>query len=234
MFSGNGNNRQVIKIAFLKSVPILCSYLFVSMAYGMMMENAGFHWYYSLLASMTIYTGAFQFVLISFLSSSASIVTIAVTALLMNSRQTFYSVSFLDTFRSMGKKKLYMIHTMTDETYAVNCSLENTEARKEIMFWIAFFSRCYWMIGAVLGGVIGRLLPFDLEGIDFCMTALFVIIFLEQWEKTDQHFPSLSGFFVAVICLLLFGQRAFMLPALILMSGILIFWNERNQKEGRL
>ena len=234
MFSGNGNNRQVIKIAFLKSVPILCSYLFVSMAYGMMMENAGFHWYYSLLASMTIYTGAFQFVLISFLSSSASIVTIAVTALLMNSRQTFYSVSFLDIFRSMGKKKLYMIHTMTDETYAVNCSLENTEARKEIIFWIAFFSRCYWMIGAVLGGVIGRLLPFDLEGIDFCMTALFVIIFLEQWEKTDQHFPSLSGFFVAVICLLLFGQRAFMLPALILMSGILIFWNERNQKEGRL
>lgn len=234
MFSGNGNNRQVIKIAFLKSVPILCSYLFVSMAYGMMMENAGFHWYYSLLASMTIYTGAFQFVLISFLSSSASIVTIAVTALLMNSRQTFYSVSFLDTFRSMWKKKLYMIHTMTDETYAVNCSLENTEARKEIIFWIAFFSRCYWMIGAVLGGVIGRLLPFDLEGIDFCMTALFVIIFLEQWEKTDQHFPSLSGFFVAVICLLLFGQRAFMLPALILMSGILIFWNERNQKEGRL
>ena len=234
MFSGNGNNRQVIKIAFLKSVPILCSYLFVSMAYGMMMENAGFHWYYSLLASMTIYTGAFQFVLISFLSSSASIVTIAVTALLMNSRQTFYSVSFLDTFRSMGKKKLYMIHTMTDETYAVNCSLENTEARKEIMFWIAFFSRCYWMIGAVLGGVIGRLLPFDLEGIDFCMTALFVIIFLEQWEKTDQHFPSLSGFFVAVICLLVFGQRAFMLPALILMSGILIFWNERKQKEGRL
>ena len=234
MFSGNGNNRQVIKTAFLKSVPILCSYLFVSMAYGMMMENAGFHWYYSLLASMTIYTGAFQFVLISFLSSSASIVTIAVTALLMNSRQTFYSVSFLDTFRSMGKKKLYMIHTMTDETYAVNCSLENTEARKEIIFWIAFFSRCYWMIGAVLGGVIGRLLPFDLEGIDFCMTALFVIIFLEQWEKTDQHFPSLSGFFVAVICLLVFGQRAFMLPALILMSGILIFWNERNQKEGRL
>lgn len=234
MFSGNGNNRQVIKIAFLKSVPILCSYLFVSMAYGMMMENAGFHWYYSLLASMTIYTGAFQFVLISFLSSSASIVTIAVTALLMNSRQTFYSVSFLDTFRSMGKKKLYMIHTMTDETYAVNCSLENTEARKDIMFWIAFFSRCYWMIGAVLGGVIGRLLPFDLEGIDFCMTALFVIIFLEQWEKTDQHFPSLSGFFVAVICLLVFGQRAFMLPALILMSGILIFWNERKQKEGRL
>lgn len=234
MFSGNGNNRQVIKIAFLKSVPILCSYLFVSMAYGMMMENAGFHWYYSLLASMTIYTGAFQFVLISFLSSSASIVTIAVTALLMNSRQTFYSVSFLDTFRSMGKKKLYMIHTMTDETYAVNCSLENTEARKDIMFWIAFFSRCYWMIGAVLGGMIGRLLPFDLEGIDFCMTALFVIIFLEQWEKTDQHFPSLSGFFVAVICLLVFGQRAFMLPALILMSGILIFWNERKQKEGRL
>ena len=103
----------------MKSIPIMCSYIFVSMAYGMMMENAGFAWYYSLLTSLTVYTGAFQFVLITFLSSGASIVTIAVTALLMNSRQSFYSLSFLETFRKMGRKKLYMIHTMTDETYAV-------------------------------------------------------------------------------------------------------------------
>ena len=178
MSNDNRNNNQVMKIAFLKSIPIMCSYLFVSMAYGMMMENAGYHWYYSLLASMTIYTGAFQFVLITFLNSGASIITIAITALLMNSRQAFYSLSFLDIFRDMGKRKLYMIHTMTDETYAVNCSIGNAENKKEIMFFVALFSRCYWMIGAVLGGVVGQLLPFDLAGIDFCMTALFVIIFI--------------------------------------------------------
>ena len=228
------NNKQVIKKAFLKSIPIMCSYLFVSMAYGMMMENAGYHWYYSLLVSMTVYTGAFQFVLITFLSSGASIATIAVTALLMNSRQAFYSLSFLEVFKDMGKRKLYMIHTMTDETYAVNCSIGNIEDRKDIMFLVAFLSRCYWMVGAVLGGVIGQLFPFDLEGIDFCMTALFIIIFIDQWEKNEKHFPALSGLLVAAICLFIFGQMSFMLPALILVSGILVFQSGWKQEEGSL
>lgn len=109
----------------------MCSYLFVAMAYGMMMQEAGFAWYDSLLASITIYTGAFQFVLITFLSSGASVLTIAVTALLMNSRQAFYSLSFVDEFKKMGRKMPYMIHTMTDETYAVNCTLtEQGEERR--------------------------------------------------------------------------------------------------------
>lgn len=111
----------------------MCSYLFVAMAYGMMMQEAGFAWYDSLLASLTIYTGAFQFVLITFLSSGASVLTIAVTALLMNSRQAFYSLSFVDKFKKMGRKMPYMIHTMTDETYAVNCTLtEQGEERREV------------------------------------------------------------------------------------------------------
>lgn len=147
---------QIRKNAFLKSIPIMCSYIFVSMAYGIMMENAGFCWYYSLFVSLTVYTGAFQFVLITFLSSGASVVTIALTAFLMNSRQTFYSLTFLKDFQKMGRRKLYMIHTMTDETYAVNCTLDLPEKEKEdTMFLVAFFSRCYWMAGAVLGGVLG-------------------------------------------------------------------------------
>lgn len=223
--------KSVTKQAFMKSIPIMCSYIFVSMAYGMMMENAGFAWYYSLLTSLTVYTGAFQFVLITFLSSGASIVTIAVTALLMNSRQSFYSLSFLETFRKMGRKKLYMIHTMTDETYAVNCTIEDKDedSRKE-MFLVAFFSRCYWMFGAVMGGLIGQLIPFELNGIDFCMTALFIIIFIDQWEKADKHFPAVAGVLIAVIALMIFGQRAFMLPALVIVSGVLIFWNSEQQE----
>ena len=211
--------KDVTKQAFIKSIPIMCSYVFVSMAYGMMMENAGFAWYYSLFTSLTVYTGAFQFVLITFLSSGASIVTIAVTALLMNSRQSFYSLSFLEIFRKMGRKKLYMIHTMTDETYAV----------KE-MFLVAFFSRCYWMFGAVMGGLIGQLIPFELTGIDFCMTALFIIIFIDQWEKAEKHFPAIAGILIAIIALLIFGQTAFMLPALVIVSGVLIFWNSKQQE----
>jgi 4-azaleucine resistance transporter AzlC len=224
--------REAAKQAFIKSIPIMCSYLFVSMAYGIMMEEAGFRWYYALLVSLTVYTGAFQFVLITFLSSGASLITIALTALLMNSRQTFYSLTFVEEFKGMGKKLLYMIHTMTDETYAVNCSLQQDDInRKDIMFWVAFFSRCYWMAGAVIGGVIGQLIPFELEGIDFCMTALFVIIFIEQWEKTKNHLPAILGLAVAIICLLIFGQRNFMLVALIAVSGILLFLHEKEEEK---
>lgn len=224
--------QKAIKRAFIKSIPIMCSYLFVSMAYGIMMEEAGFHWYYSLLVSTTVYTGAFQFVLITFLSSGASILTIAVTAFLMNSRQTFYSLTFVEDFSKMGRRLPYMIHTMTDETYAVNCTLEQDEKdRSVIMFFVAFFSRCYWMLGAVAGGMIGQLIPFELKGIDFCMTALFVIIFIDQWEKSKKHLPAILGLTVSLVCLLLFGQERFMLPALIIVSGILLFTNRNEVKE---
>jgi 4-azaleucine resistance transporter AzlC len=202
------------------------------MAYGIMMEEAGFGWYYALFVSMTVYTGAFQFVLITFLSSGASLLTIALTALLMNSRQTFYSLTFVDEFKKMGKKLPYMIHTMTDETYAVNCSLPQEEPhRQDIMFGVAFLSRCYWMAGAVIGGVIGQLIPFELEGIDFCMTALFVIIFIDQWEKSNHHLPAILGLAVAIISLLLFGQRNFMLVALVAVSGILLFLREKGEEK---
>ena len=225
-------NRTAVKKAFIKSIPIMCSYLFLGTAYGIMMEEAGFDWYYSLLASVTVYTGAFQFVLITFLSSGASILTVAATAFLMNSRQTFYSLTFVDEFSKMGKKLPYMIYTMSDETYAVNCSLEQDEKdRSTIMFFVAVFSRWYWIIGSVAGGMIGQLIPFELEGIDFCMTALFVIIFIDQWKKSTNHLPAILGLTVSVVCLMLFGQDRFMLPALIVVSGILLFTNRNEVKE---
>ena len=206
-----------LKTAFVKSIPIFCSYVFVSMAYGMMMASAGFPWYDSLLVSLTVYTGAFQFVLITFLSSGASLITIALTALLMNSRQSFYSITFLKEFKQMGRRKLYMIHTMTDETYAVNCTLDLPKKEKEdTMFLVALFSRCYWIVGSVLGGILGQIIPFDLTGLDFCMTALFLIIFIDQWEKAEKHTLALTGLGIGVICLLIFGENRFMLPSLLI------------------
>lgn len=209
----------------------MCSYLFVSMAYGIMMEEAGFAWYDSLFISMAVYTGAFQFLLITFLSSGASILTIALTAFLMNSRQTFYSLTFVGEFRHMGKRMLYMIHTMTDETYAVNLTLDSKGKEKEdTMFLIALFSRCYWMVGAVAGGILGQVIPFDLEGIDFCMTALFIIIFIDQWEKSENHLPALAGLTVALFCLFVIGEKNFMLPSLLVISGILLLVQNGGMK----
>lgn len=218
-----------LKTAFVKSIPIFCSYVFVSMAYGMMMASAGFPWYDSLLVSLTVYTGAFQFVLITFLSSGASLITIALTALLMNSRQSFYSITFLKEFKQMGRRKLYMIHTMTDETYAVNCTLDLSKKEKEdTMFLVALFSRCYWIVGSVLGGILGQIIPFDLTGLDFCMTALFLIIFIDQWEKAEKHTPALTGLGTGVICLLIFGENRFMLPALLIVSALLLLFQRKE------
>ena len=218
-----------LKTAFVKSIPIFCSYVFVSMAYGMMMASAGFPWYDSLLVSLTVYTGAFQFVLITFLSSGASLITIALTALLMNNRQSFYSLTFLKEFKQMGRRKLYMIHTMTDETYAVNCTLDLPKKEKEdTMFLVALFSRCYWMIGSVIGGILGQIIPFDLTGIDFCMTALFLIIFIDQWEKAKKHSPALTGLGIGILCLLIFGENRFMLPALLIVSALLLLFQRKE------
>ena len=158
--------KEIRKTAFIKSLPIMCSYLFVGMAYGMMMQEAGFGWYLCLAASMTVYTGAFQFVLITLLSSGASFLTIAITAFLMNSRQLFYGLTFLEEFRKMGRRKPYMICTLTDETYAVNLTLKDDDEKKkqDIMFYVAMFSKGYWIVGSVLGAVIAHSPPLILRG----------------------------------------------------------------------
>lgn len=225
-------SKETWKLAFVKSLPIMCSYFFLGAAYGIMMEETGFPWYVALLLSMTVYTGAFQFVLITFLSTGASLLTIAITALLMNSRQSFYILTFLNDFKRMGKRKLYMIHSLTDETYAVNCTLELPRKEKEdTMFGVALLSHCYWMAATVAGAVLGQLIPFELEGIDFCMTALFVIIFMDQWKKASSHIPALAGLTCGIVCLLIFGQSSFILPALLLVSGILFFAGRKEAAE---
>ena len=223
-------SRETMKTAFVRSLPVMFSYLFIGIAYGMTMEEAGLKWYYSLAVSSVVYTGAFQFVLITFLSSGASLVTVALTALLMNSRQSFYALTFLNDFKRMGRRKLYMIHTLTDETYAVNCTLDDIPegAREDTMFVVAVLCRFYWIASSALGGIIGQLIPFQLEGIDFCMTALFVIIFIDQWEKTDKHTPALAGLGIGVACLLIFGASRFMLPALLITSGLLVLLGRKE------
>ena len=222
--------KQLIRHSFIKSLPVLCSYLFLGMAYGMMMAEAGYQWYYSLFSCLFLYSGTCQFLLITFFSSGASLLTVALTVLLVNSRQSFYSLTFLKDFNAMGKRKLYMIHSMTDETYAVNTTLDYMpeDDKHSTMFGVALFSHFYRTFFSVLGSVIGQLLPFQLEGVDFCMTALFVIIFIDKWEHADRHSPALIGLGVGVLCLLIFGQNSFMLRALLLSTALLLLITNTN------
>ena len=228
----NMKKTEILKISFIKSLPILFSYLFIGAAYGILMQQAGFPLLSVLLVSTCVYTGAFQFVLTTLMASGVSLITIAVTAFFMNSRQTFYALTFLDDISKTGRRKLFMVHSLTDETYAVNCTLElPPEEKREVMFYVAAFSHVYWITGSLLGAVVGQLLPFSTDGIDFCMTALFVTIFLDQWEKSNRHFPAILGLTVGIVCLLIFGEGQFMLPALLLVSAVLVYDNSRRRKE---
>lgn len=244
------SRKEILRLAFVKALPVIGSYLFVSMAYGLIMQAAGFGWGWSLFISLTVYTGAFQFVLVTFLSSGASLLTIGVTALFMNSRQFFYGLTFVDEFRKMGKRFPYMVHTMTDETYAVNCTMlppgtysdinsdsapkseYEEQKRFDIMFFVALFSRLSWMIGAVAGGALGQLIPFELKGIDFCMTALFVTIFIDQWRAAGNHIPAIAGLAVGLILLLVAGADYFLLPTLMLVSGLLLLFQKNIEETG--
>ena len=222
--------KAALREAFRRSIPILCSYAFVGMAYGMMMGEAGQKWYVALLISLAVYTGAFQFVLISFLAGGVSLGVIALTALLMNGRQLFYSITFLEDFSRMGARSLFMIHSMTDETYAVNLSLlADMENRREVMFGVALLSWLYWAAATVCGCVIGNLIPWDMAGIDFCMAALFVIVLIDQWEKAKDHRPALIGVGCSAACLLVFGGQSFIIPAMALI--VLSFTLGRSRLE---
>lgn len=207
------------------------SYLFLSMAFGIMMNEAELPFYWAYLVSLTVYTGAFQFVIVSFLSSGTSILTVALTALAMNSRHIFYGVSFIREFQSMGRKYLYMIFSLTDETYALYCSMVYPEEldKKQIMFHVAWLSRTYWLIGTLTGAVLGQVIPFDFTGIDFCMTALFVTILIDQWRKARYHAPALIGGISAVTFLIILGTERFMLPALLVTTAILL-WKGASTK----
>ena len=218
-------NRE-LKYALGKTIPIMFSYLFLSMAFGIMMNQAGFPFYWAYLVSLTVYTGAFQFVIVSFLSAGAGIATIALTALAMNCRHMFYGVTFLKEFKSMGKRYPYMIFSLTDETYALYCSLEYPEEldHHQVMFDIAWLSRAYWLIGTLVGALLGQIIPFDFEGVDFCMTALFVTILIDQWKKTENHAPAVIGGVSAVVFLLIFGASRFMLPSLMVTTALLLIF----------
>ena len=224
--------KDVLKEALIKASPIITSYMFLSIAYGILMEEIGAPWYFSMLTSFIVYTGAFQYVLITFIAACTPLITVITTALFMNSRQVFYSLTYLEEFKKTGKRLPLMIHLLTDETYAVYSTIDKDDPnRKDLLLWVGIFSWLSWVFGTVIGALAGTLLPFTLEGIDFCMTALFVIIFVDQWEKAEKHFAALSGFVISGICLAIFGASKFMLPSLLITSVVLLVYNHSDEKK---
>ena len=215
--------RQTVRFAFYKTIPVLLGYLFLGLAFGLLLQEAGYSFWWALLSSGIVYAGSIQFVLVEFLNGGTGFLTVAVMTLLINSRHAFYGLSFVEKFRKM-KTYPYMIFSLTDETYSLLCSLKVPEGidEKKAMFLIALFDQLYWVAGSVLGAALGQVLPFDMTGIDFAMTALFVTIFVDQWREAKSHLPAIVGLCSAAVCLLIFGGSNFILPSLIITVGILM------------
>lgn len=214
------------KFAFRQTWPVLIGYGFLGMAFGLMLQHAGYHAGWAFLASSVIYAGSMQFVLVGILSSGLSLPAIALMTLTINSRHFFYGLPFLKTFRAMGRRFLYMVFALTDETYALFCSVQVPAEldRHKVLFRIALFNQIYWVFGSTLGAAAGELARFNLKGIDFAMTALFTVILVEQWLSAalPARLSVLLGLFCGIAALLVFGPDRFVLPALLLAVGLLI------------
>lgn len=216
--------KKTILFSFKKSIPVLFGYLGIGLAFGIMLAEAGYNFVWAFFMSLFILGGSIQFVMVGFLSAGTPLATIAVMTLLINSRHIFYGLSFISKFKKMGKKYPYMVFSLTDETYSILCSLKCPDGvdRDKSMFFIAMFDHSYWVIGSVLGALIGQLIPFDFKGVDFAMTALFTVIFLDQWRDFKGHIPAITGLLSAAASLIVFGADNFILPSLVISVAVLM------------
>ena len=225
--------KKAFRPAFAVTIPVLCGYLFIGFAFGVMLRDAGFAPPWAFLSSLTIYAGSGQYLLVSLLAAKAVLVTVTVMAVRVSYRHIFYGLSFLETFHQMGRKKWYMIFSLTDETYSLLCSLNTPEGidPNAMRFWIALLDHSYWIFGSVIGAVIGGVLPFDSTGIDFAMTSLFTVIFVEQWMSAKCHVPAFLGLGAAAVSLAILGPDNFILPAMIAICVMLVAMRGRLAKE---
>ncbi len=224
-------NRSLLKTVFLDTVPVLTGYLFLGAGFGILLSEAGYGPGWALLMSACVYAGSGQYLLVSLLTSGASLLSNAIATLLVNARHLFYGISLIDTYKKAGKKKPYMIFALTDETYSLvtQAKLPEGTDKTAYCFWVSLFDQCYWIIGCTLGNLAGYLLPIDFTGVSFVLTALFVTMFVEQWLSTKDHGPALIGVVCTAVCLLVFGSELFLIPSMAAIAGLLIL----RRKTGR-
>jgi len=226
---------KAMKAAFPHTIPVLMGYIFMGMAFGILLRSKGYNFGWAILMSTTIFAGSMQFVAINLLTSSFNLATVVSMTLMVNARHLFYGLAMLDKFKDMEKKKAYMIFSLTDETFSLLCSAEPPPDVNKNWFYfsIALLNHLYWIIGSASGAIIGSLISFNTKGIDFVMTALFVVIFIDQWKSSKKHIPALIGIFASILCLIIFGANKFILPSMILILIILTVFKRPLEMRSR-
>ena len=210
----------------------MTGYLVLGFGFGILMKANGFATVLAPIMSIFIYAGAMQYVAVGLLTEGAPLIAVAITTFLVNARHLFYGISLLDKFKNIGKRKLYMIFALTDETYSLLCGDNSDMTEKEkksYYFFISLFDHIYWIAGSLLGAVVGSLVKFNSQGIDFVLTALFITIFLEQWLGTKKHAPAIIGVASSALCLVLFGSESFLIPSMLLILLLLCLYKEEKQ-----
>lgn len=209
--------RSTVRYAFLASLPVMAGYIVLGTGFGVLLQDKGYNWLWAALMSVTIFAGSMQYVAVDLLSGGATLIAAALMTVLVNIRHLFYGLTMLEKYSDTGWRKPYLIFALTDETFSLVCSPELPEDvdRKNYYFFLSLMNQCYWITGSIIGAAAGAALSFNSAGIDFAMTALFVVIFVEQWEKTKQHLPAITGIVVTIVCRLLFGTESFLIPSMI-------------------
>ena len=224
----NQERIRALKYAFPRTVPVMAGYLVLGTAYGILMNINGFGIWWALAISVFVYAGSLQYLGITFLTAMVNPIYAFLMSLMLNARHLFYGLSMLDKYKNTGWKKFYLIFGMCDESFTVNCTVTPPDDvdRGWFMFFVNLLNQIYWVFAATAGALLGYVIHFDTTGIEFVMTALFVVMFLNQWEESKDHLPALVGLICSAICLLIFGSSNFIVPSMIFI--IVAFTAERR------
>ena len=208
---------KAFRCAFPYTIPIFAGFWFLGLTYGIYMNVSGFSFWYPMLMSLTIFAGSIEFITVNMLLGAFNPIQALLMTLMINARHLFYGISMLDKYRNTGLKKIYLIFGMCDESFSINytANIPKDVDSGWFMFFVTLLNHIYWILGATLGGIFGSFIHFNTKGLDFVMTALFVVIFMEQWLKEKNHTSSLLGLFLSIICLIIFGADKFIIPAMI-------------------
>ena len=226
--------RKAFRAAYPWTIPILAGFMNLGMAYGIYMNVSGFDFWFPLLMSLTVFAGSMQFVAVGLLLGPFEPLKAFMLTLMINARHLFYGLSMLDKYNVPGLKRYYLIFGMCDETFSINCTADVPPDvdRGWFMFFVTLLNQIYWVVASTIGGLFGSLIQFDTTGLEFVMTALFVVIFLEQWMKEETHYSSLLGLGLSLLCLIIFGGSNFIIPSMCLLLAALMLLKKPLEKAG--
>ena len=221
-------NKNLLRRAFVATLPVMAGYVVLGTGFGILFQSKGYGLFWAAAMSIFIYAGSMQYLAVDLLTGGVSLIAAAVTTLMVTARHLFYGISMIGKYQNMGAYKPYLIFGLTDETYSLNC----VDLPKEVSnaplyyFLVTILDQSYWVLGTVLGSLLGQIIPFSTEGIDFSLTALFITVFVEQWKSTKDHIPAIIGVAASVVCLLIFGSGNFLIPTMILITLCLTIYRK--------